>query len=171
MKAVENWEIIFGKVFNAQSLIQMKIIKKVKPSNRAFCIRKTNLVYLEDFPIISKLDNEEFMKEYIPQTKTEGAFINPDQITDAPPNLYKRSHKRSCQAEVDQEVIKESPDKLTFKRKLTLEEEVDEMVNLIPIKSPPKKSKKASMYSSSETASHKNFKKRKTLKLASKPWW
>jgi len=147
----------------------MKIIKKAKPSNMALCIRKTNPVYLEDFPIISKLDNEEVVKEYILQMKTEGDFINPDQIPDAPPNIYRRPHKRSCQAEVDQEVIKESPDRLAFKRKLTLEEEMDEMVNSVPIKSPPKKRKKALMDSSSETTTQKNFKKRKTLKLATKP--
>lgn len=107
----------------------------------ALCIRNTNPVYLEDFPIISKLDNEDVVKEYILHMKTEGDFINPDQTPDVPPNLYKRPHKRSCQAEVDQEVIKESPDRLTFKRKLTLEEEMDEMLNSVPIKFPSKEEK------------------------------
>jgi len=65
MKTGEDLRIIFGKAFNAHSLIQMKIIKKVQSSNITFCITKSNLVYLEDFHIISKLDCEEVIKEYI----------------------------------------------------------------------------------------------------------
>jgi hydroxypyruvate isomerase len=53
LQAIDNPGIIFGKAFDAQTLVQMKLIKTAEASNMPLCIRRTYHIFIVGVPIIS----------------------------------------------------------------------------------------------------------------------
>src|SRR4030043_753247 len=89
----------FGKVLNGSILSNMKLKKKkdlVTDHQFDLVINKTSSDYIDNFPLISKLDNPEVIERFILQFREEnpGVHIDYDMIPDAPQDIMKKSRKR-----------------------------------------------------------------------------
>lgn len=83
-------------------LANMKLMKKNDgiASKVSLSVRYTNSNYLEDYPIITMMDNHEVIKNFIIQTLKEGKRIKYRDISDKPTDVFKPSNKRKQLASV-----------------------------------------------------------------------
>src|SRR4030066_42413 len=89
----------YGKVFNGSILFNMKLKKKkdlVTDHQFDLVINTAASDYIDNFPLISKLDNPEVIARFIQQFKEDnpGVHIDYDMIPDAPQDIMKKSRKR-----------------------------------------------------------------------------
>lgn len=65
----EDLEEIYRNILSTSILVNMNIKKKceVIASKIPFSIKCTNFVYIEDYPVITKMDNPEVIKNFITQ--------------------------------------------------------------------------------------------------------
>lgn len=65
----ENLDEIYGNILSTYVLANMKMKKKceIVSSKMPISIRRTNSIYLEDYPVITKMDNLELIKNIIIQ--------------------------------------------------------------------------------------------------------
>ena len=77
-------------------IANMKLLKKseVVASKVSLSIRCTNLDYLEDYPVINKMDNPEVIILYIKQAFKEGVVIRYKDLPEKPIEVLGSSNKR-----------------------------------------------------------------------------
>ena len=89
----------YGKILNGSILSNMKLKKKkdfVTDHQFDLVINTAASDYIDNFPLISKLDNPEVIARFIQQFKEDnpGVHIDYDMIPDAPQDIMKKSRKR-----------------------------------------------------------------------------
>lgn len=89
-------EEIYGNILSTFVVANMKLIKKsdVIASKNPLSVKSTNLYYLEDYSVITKMDNPEVINHFIEQVFKEGKVIKYKDIPDKPVDVSKPSSKR-----------------------------------------------------------------------------
>lgn len=85
----------------------MKLLKKseVVASKMPLFVRCTNPDYVDDYIIITKIDNPEVIKLYTKQTFKQGEMIRYKDLLDKPTEVLKPSKKRKQVASESQKVV------------------------------------------------------------------
>jgi len=94
----------------------MKLITEVVDSGVPFSIRRSNPAFIDNFPIISTLESEEVIKNFIPVMKEDGHNITLEDVQEAPANLYRDPRKRKAPTLIVQQPVT----KPTKKKRLRL---------------------------------------------------
>lgn len=115
----------------------MKLITEVVDSGVSFSIRRSNHAFIDNFPIISTLENEEVIKNFIPIMKEDG-HNTPEAVLEAPTNLYRDPRKRKAPTLIVQQPVTKPTKK---KRLKTIDEEIEEMVEYVTLEPPQKRRK------------------------------
>lgn len=91
--------ILFGSIIGNMKIISKKVIVKLETDLR---IRNAKSAYIDDYPVISKMDNLEVIQEYIKLYKEEtGVTVPMKNIPNAPLDVYRASRKRKVDASID----------------------------------------------------------------------
>lgn len=94
-------EETYGSILSGAILSNMKIISKkaiVQPE-AGLKIRNTNVAFIDDYPIISKMNNPFVIMEYIKMYKKEmGVTLSMKDIPNATVDVYMASRKRKVVA-------------------------------------------------------------------------
>ncbi|CAJ2661580.1 unnamed protein product [Trifolium pratense] len=107
---------VLPDVLSASFLTKMHLInsKVVQPSQE-FEVRLEDRLYVDGYPVISELDCEEVIQDYLKYLRAEGFTVTREMVPKAPVNLYNpRQRKSKRKAETQEEQVK--PDLLTQKK-------------------------------------------------------
>src|SRR4030066_1651778 len=104
----------YGKVLNGSILFSMKLKKKkeiVTDSQFDLTVNKNSSEFIENFPLISKMDNPVVIAEFIHQFKKDnpGVHIDYDMLPEGPPDLRKLPKKRTADGKENKEKKKAKP--------------------------------------------------------------
>lgn len=89
-------EEIYGNILSTSDLDNMKLVKKsdVVASKVPLSVRCTSSGYLQDYLVITKMDNPGVIKNFIEHVFKEGKVITYKYISDKPTDVFKPSNKR-----------------------------------------------------------------------------
>ncbi|XP_045791187.1 uncharacterized protein LOC123885891 [Trifolium pratense] len=112
------------EVLNASFLTKMHLIntKLVQPKQE-FKVSLEDRLYVNGYPIISELDAEEVIQDYLKVLQGEGYTVDRSMVPKAPVNMYKPKRKLKRKADTQDEQIK--PD-LLAQKKVKVEKTLDE---------------------------------------------
>ncbi|PNX59856.1 hypothetical protein L195_g051631, partial [Trifolium pratense] len=97
-------------------LTKMHLINtKVVQSAQEFSVRLEDRLYVDGYPLISELDAEEVIQDYLKGLQDEGFAVTREMVPKAPENLYKPRQRKSKRKADTQEVIVQ-PDLLAQKK-------------------------------------------------------
>ncbi|CAJ2647315.1 unnamed protein product [Trifolium pratense] len=111
-------------VLTVSFLTKMQLIKtKLIPPKQEFKVSLEDRLYVDGYPIISELDAEEVIQDYLKVLQNEGYDVDRSMVPKAPVNMYnpKRKPKRKAESQVEQE----KPD-LLAQKKVKVEQSVAE---------------------------------------------
>lgn len=119
----EDLEESYGNILSAYVLDNTKMKNKcdIVASNIPLFVRSTNSNYLEDYPIIAKMDNPEVIKNFIIQSLKEGNNIILKDIPNKPTDVYSSKMRKQEASVVLKDVQKSS-------NRRFIEKEVGELV-------------------------------------------
>ncbi|XP_050920137.1 uncharacterized protein LOC127137753 [Lathyrus oleraceus] len=100
-------EEIHGNIIYTSILANMKLLIKINAVSLRvpLSIIRTNPDYLEDYPVISKMDNPEVIRIYIEQAFKEGMIIRLKDLPNKPADVFHPSKKRKHAALVTQKDV------------------------------------------------------------------
>ncbi|PNX57044.1 hypothetical protein L195_g058499, partial [Trifolium pratense] len=78
--------------------------KVVQPAQE-FAVRLEDRLYVDGYPLISELDAEEVIQDYLKKLQDEGFDVTREMVPKAPQNMYnpkKRKSKRKADTQEDQ---------------------------------------------------------------------
>ncbi|CAJ2672550.1 unnamed protein product [Trifolium pratense] len=103
------------EVLNASFLTKMHLIntKLVQPKQE-FEVRLEDRLYVNGYPIISELDAEEVIQDYLKVLQDEGFTVDRSMVPKAPVNMYKPKRKPKRKADTQEDQVK--PDLLAQKK-------------------------------------------------------
>lgn len=132
---------IYRNILSASILTNMKLMKKsdIFASNIPLFVRCTYSNYLEDYPIITKMDNPEVIKNFIIQSFKEGKNIRFKDIPNKPSDVFKYSNKRKQKTLVIMKDVQRPSKKRIVEKEV---EEVIATIELMPSKTRSGKSPK-----------------------------
>ncbi|CAJ2638234.1 unnamed protein product [Trifolium pratense] len=112
------------EVLNASFLTKMHLIntKLVQPKQE-FKVSLEDRLYVNGYPIISELDAEEVIQDYLKVLQGEGYTVDRSMVPKAPVNMYRPKRKLKRKADTQDEQIK--PD-LLAQKKVKVEKTLDE---------------------------------------------
>ncbi|CAJ2652376.1 unnamed protein product [Trifolium pratense] len=112
------------EVLNASFLTKMHLIdtKLVQPKQE-FRVSLEDRLYVDGYPVISEMDAEHIIQDYLKVLKDEGYTVDRSMVPKAPINMYKPKRKLKRKADSQDEQVK--PD-LLAQKKIKVEEAVAE---------------------------------------------
>ncbi|PNX77356.1 hypothetical protein L195_g033320 [Trifolium pratense] len=112
-------------VLSASFLTKMHLInsKVVQPSQE-FEVRLEDRLYVNGYPIISELDSEEVIQDYLKGLQAEGFTVTREMVPKAPINMYNLKQRKS-KRKADTQEDKVQPD-LLAQKKIKVEQTVAE---------------------------------------------
>ncbi|PNX81636.1 hypothetical protein L195_g037660 [Trifolium pratense] len=103
------------EVLTASFLTKMQLIdtKLVQPKQK-FKVSLEDRLYVDGYPVISELDAEEVIQDYLKVLQGEGYAVDRSMVSKAPVNMYKPKRKPKRKADSQDEQVK--PDLLAQKK-------------------------------------------------------
>ncbi|PNX56791.1 NBS-containing resistance-like protein, partial [Trifolium pratense] len=107
---------ITPEVLTASFLTKMHLINtKVVQSDQEFSVRLEDRLYVDGYPLISELDVEQVIQDYLKDLQAEGFDVTREMIPKAPVNMYKPKERKSKRkADTQEDPVK--PDLLAQKK-------------------------------------------------------
>ncbi|XP_045798065.1 uncharacterized protein LOC123892318 [Trifolium pratense] len=123
-------EVMTGSFLTKMHLINTKVVQPAQE----FSVRLEDRLYVDGYPLISELDAEHIIQDYLKDLKAEGFDVTREMIPKAPVNMYnpKRKSKRKADTQEDQRTKRKHEDaadkvaEASSKNTIILDEEENE---------------------------------------------